>query len=631
MAISAAGSFVPHIASGKRTDKEDLQGSPVKRARIESALREITNTHDSLSVAPAAASPPRIPSALKPLSPPKERSPVLADSSIKKRDKEFVLHMEELPAPAMAAPIDPPSRTISDSDISRTQVSDKDREKSSSEPFMLPRAMQVGSLIASIPMGSYASALRMSSAFERSFPSQAARSRRGSHPDRMIPSRRELELSQSSDRFNLPPKSSIKRRSSLTPAPFPMASFDAQGKFVVPVSDISRNKAVSEIFFSSPQAGLLFPSKRPPAPLSVSKRTAKISEVFQMPRGSLELPGFHKDFYYQHLTWSKRDLIAVALKLPDQTTSPVRDTTKVYLVKYPEKRAAPGTPLNLGTEKVSVLTWNPLDAHKLLIGQEGRICIWDVQTSKLSKRSVPYTVRAMEWRNANEFTFSTNSITGNEHCVVHCDIRTNNLTAIPSDPSDDVISLKWNGNKSLLAMGLDKNKVKVWDPVKGGYIYTLDHKAAVKAMCWRKGAGSHHLFTAGGSKGPDICLSDTSKKTALSWQKTHAQICDMVSLTEKDIVTAHGFSAGNKQLLLWHFNEIEDRLEPTAFFYTLEEGRILNLAASPTEPTFCCAGDRGILNFYEPFAHVESLRPKSKEPFASVKYKGASLLTRGTR
>jgi cell division cycle protein 20 (cofactor of APC complex) len=335
-----------------------------------------------------------------------------------------------------------------------------------------------------------------------------------------------------------------------------------------------------------------------------------IRRVKSSPLRVLEAPGLVDDYYLNLISWSAKNIVAIAL------------STSVWLFNYSFQEAQqllelPGAEESMERGAyVTSVSWSkiPGQEHFLAVGTSNNtVQIWD--TEKLCP------IRVLEGHNGRICSMAWNSrllSSGSGDAMIHNhDIRANqHVTAKLKGHSLQVCGLKWNVDGTVLASGGNDNCVCIWDASmsrrrnpqsENDYHqprHTMtQHTAAIKALAWSP-FRRHKLATGGGSADRTIMTWNTANGAMLNSVDTGSQVCSLVwSPHGKEIVSAHGFS--RNQLTLWKYPEMTRVQE-----FKKHQGRVLNMDISPDGRQVVSLSADETLCFWEMFE-----APTTQSPF----------------
>lgn len=326
----------------------------------------------------------------------------------------------------------------------------------------------------------------------------------------------------------------------------------------------------------------------------------------------LDAPDLVDDFYLNLISWSKDNILAVAL------------AHCVYLWN-----ASTGEIQHLATiegddDYVTSVSWcsAPGQAKYLAIGTNSHVIqLWDTQASRLVRtlRGHAGRVASMAW---NQHWLTSG---GRDSLILQHDVRAaNHLVSRYKAHEQEVCGLAWSNDGEVLASGGNENYLCIWDAAmsmstsraqsrRSNNHHPTDiaprlilkkHKAAVKALDWcpfNRGL----LATGGGTADRTIKLWNSNSGAMLRSIDTGSQVCSVVwSKHNRELCSSHGFS--ENQLILWKFGSRSSLTKVKEL--TGHTARILSLACSPDGSTVVSAAGDESLRFWNIFGSAPSRR-----------------------
>lgn len=332
------------------------------------------------------------------------------------------------------------------------------------------------------------------------------------------------------------------------------------------------------------QSPLLTPNGR-------SKR--KIPKV---PFKTLDAPALADDFYLNNVDWSCRNVVAVGLgESVFLWSAHTSSTTLAGNVSLP----ADGGVVD---DEASCVNFTESGTQLAVGTRAGHVCIYDVETSRITRRWVQSAHEArigvMAW---NGSVLATGS---RDRRIRERDMRAPMSAGLIRDAvmhRQEVCGLKYsfegmNGPTRLLASGGNDNKLYVWDARHAQPIYRLSHNAAVKALAFSPHQ-SGILSSGGGTADRCIKIWSTVSGSQLSSIDTGSQVCNLVfSKTMPELVSTHGYSLN--QICVWR--AINPNTMPLQKIATLQGHalRVLYLAISPDGSTVVTGAGDECLKFW---------------------------------
>lgn len=297
------------------------------------------------------------------------------------------------------------------------------------------------------------------------------------------------------------------------------------------------------------------------------------------PERVLDAPELVDDYYLNLLHWSSQNVLGVGLgtcvfawNSTSGSIDCVVDTEDSDNIITAVRWSASGQQLSVGLNNKTVELWDVEKRSKIRTfkGHSGR-------------------VSALSW---NEDLLSSGS---RDASIINHDIRASQSTvAILHGHQEEICGLAWSPDGMQLASGANDNLCCIWEQRSANTAprFTFDqHVAAVKALAWCP-FQRNLLATGGGTADRHIRFFNTQQGTQVNSVDTRSQVCSIQwSLTEKELISAHGFS--ENQLTLWKYPS----LTPIATL-TGHTSRVLHTALSPDGSTVCSAAGDETLRFW---------------------------------
>lgn len=337
---------------------------------------------------------------------------------------------------------------------------------------------------------------------------------------------------------------------------------------------------------------------------AVSKQSVASKVLRKVPSAPvriLDAPDIVDDYYLNLISWSKENILAVALArsvyLWNATTGEIHHLFTVQGVDYitsvswceepgHTKYIAVGTHLN----DVHLFDGQALRKIRTMKGATGRIASlsWSHQMISAGDR---------------------------DGVIINHDVRTeNHIVSKYKGHTQEVCGLKWNEDGSCLASGGNENYLCLWDAAMSGRSDTSraqqlqqantsdhaprqilkQHKAAVKALDWctfHRGL----LASGGGTADRTIKFWNSASGVMLNSIDTGSQVCSIVwSKHQRELCSSHGYS--ENQLILWKYPTMTKIKELTG-----HTARVLNMDISPDGASIVSAGADETLRFWNIF------------------------------
>lgn len=319
------------------------------------------------------------------------------------------------------------------------------------------------------------------------------------------------------------------------------------------------------------------------------------------PTRVLDAPDFVDDYYLNLISWSRDNILAVALG------------QCVYLWN-----AASGDIQHLLTlpgveDYVTSVNWAtvPGQSKFLAVGTNSNMVqLYDTQALRRVRTLSGHSGRvgALAWNHQ----WLTSG--GRDSLILQHDVRSaNHIVATYKGHEQEVCGLKWNEDGSTLASGGNENYLCIWDAAVSRRnsatqqrqsdddiststprLLLTQHKAAVKALAWCP-FKRELLASGGGSADKTIKFWNTNNGTMLNSVDTGSQVCSLLwSKHQKEIVSSHGFS--ENQLILWKYPTMTKVQE-----FKAHTARVLSMEMSPQHGQIVSAAADETLRFWDIF------------------------------
>lgn len=315
---------------------------------------------------------------------------------------------------------------------------------------------------------------------------------------------------------------------------------------------------------------------------------AKLRKINTNPERILDAPGFQDDFYLNLLSWSGRNVLAIALE------------SALYLWNASSGDVSLLVELDDGVT-ISSVCWSSDDCHISIGRDDGNVEVWDTETQSLVR-----TMRSgLGVRVASQSWLETLMATGFKSGEIQInDVRIrNHIVSTWDEHEGEVCGLAYKRDGTQLASGGNDNTVKIWDTRTSQAQYTKrNHTAAVKALSWCPympnvlasggGQADQHIHFWNSSTGARLGSINTgSQVSSLHWGQTYDSQAGM----NREIV-ATGGSPGNAISV---FNY--DTKHKVAEIPNAHESRICTAQLSPDGMTLATVGGDENLKFYRVF------------------------------
>ena len=313
----------------------------------------------------------------------------------------------------------------------------------------------------------------------------------------------------------------------------------------------------------------------------------------------LDAPDIVDDYYLNLISWSKDNILAVAL------------ARSVYLWN-----AGTGEISHLisveGNDYITSVKWctEPGNTKYISIGTHlADVHLFDGQAlSKVrTMKGATGRIASLSWR---QHTISAGDRDG---FIINHDVRSQrHIQSKYKGHTQEVCGLSWNDDGSCLASGGNENFLCLWDAAMTGRqrdnntnrqsignahaprLTLKQHKAAVKALDWcpfHRGL----LASGGGTADRKINFWNSASGVLLNSIDTGSQVCSIVwSKHQRELCSSHGYS--ENQLILWKYPTMTKMKELTG-----HTARVLNMDISPDGTSIVSAGADETLRFWNIF------------------------------
>ncbi|GEM07936.1 cell cycle regulatory protein [Rhodotorula toruloides] len=280
-----------------------------------------------------------------------------------------------------------------------------------------------------------------------------------------------------------------------------------------------------------------------------------IRQVSKVPFKVLDAPELADDYYLNLVDWSSTNVLGVGLGSAVYTWS--AQTSEVKKLCDLSEFDPP--------DSITSLSWVQRGNQVAVGSKSGMIQIWDANVGRCIRKMSGHSARvgALAW---NDHILTSGS---HDRLILHRDVR---------------IKDHWTHK---LATPLHR---------------FTEHVAAVKAIAWNP---HQHgvLASGGGTADQKLRFWNTMTGNLLQEVDTGSQVCNMLfSKTSNELVTTHGFSAGQaqNQVVIWRYPSMQQVAQLTGHTF-----RVLYLASSPDGQTIVSGAGDETLRFWNAF-------PKSK-------------------
>jgi cell division cycle protein 20 (cofactor of APC complex) len=326
---------------------------------------------------------------------------------------------------------------------------------------------------------------------------------------------------------------------------------------------------------------------------SKSKSGRKLNRaIADAPSRILDAPDLIDDYYFNLISWSSQNTLAVALG------------SAVYLWNA----ETGGIEELLNTEDddcdITSVSFIKEGGGHLAIGMgDSTVQLWDCAAMKRVRSMDGHSARvsSLAWNPDQGHLLSSGS---RDSVVVNHDVRqrAHNVAQLVGH-EQEVCGLSWSHDGKTLASGGNDNMLCLWDATASGAAQPrfklTDHCAAVKALAWCP-FERNVLASGGGTADRSIKFWNAQNGALLNSVDTGSQVCSLLwSQTEKELLSSHGFS--QNQLTLWNYPTMTKLKELKG-----HTARVLHMAASPNGTTVVSAAADETLRFWDVFSAPSS-------------------------
>lgn len=339
----------------------------------------------------------------------------------------------------------------------------------------------------------------------------------------------------------------------------------------------------------------------PAAHQSVAQKVVR--KVPSAPVRILDAPDIVDDYYLNLISWSKDNVLAVAL------------ARSVYLWNAGTGEIHHLVTVEDGNNYITSVSWCSMmgQTHYIAVGMNSaQVQLYDGRSLRKVRSLSGHTSRV------SSLAWTQNTLTsgGRDSLILNHDIRApRNVVATYRGHTQEVCGLKWNEDGSCLASGGNENHLCLWDAAMSNTsqrrrfldhaqhnrrqehaprLLLRKHKAAVKALDWcpfHRGL----LASGGGTADRTIKFWNTSSGAMLNSIDTGSQVCSIVWSTHlRELCSSHGYS--ENQLILWKYPTMTKIKELTG-----HTARVLNMDLSPDGTSVVSAGADETLRFWNVF------------------------------
>jgi cell division cycle protein 20 (cofactor of APC complex) len=315
------------------------------------------------------------------------------------------------------------------------------------------------------------------------------------------------------------------------------------------------------------------------------------------PARILDAPDLVDDYYLNLISWSKDNILAVALGqsvyLWNASSGEIQ-----HLVTLPGRQ-----------DYVTSVSWSTMPGQSKYIAvgtNNSAVQLWDSEAVNRIRTLGGHCARvsSLAW---NHQWLSSG---GRDSIILQHDVRaSNHIASRFKGHTQEVCGLKWNEDGNTLASGGNENYLCIWDAAMSQHnsnspldssspfvqprLLLTQHKAAVKALAWcpfRRDL----LASGGGTADRTIKFWNSNNGTILNSIDTGSQVCSLLwSKHQRELVSSHGFS--ENQLILWQYPTMTKVKE-----FRGHTARVLNMEMGPRGQIVSAAADE-TLRFWDIF------------------------------
>ena len=331
----------------------------------------------------------------------------------------------------------------------------------------------------------------------------------------------------------------------------------------------------------------------------------KLRKINSNPERILDAPGFLDDFYLNLLSWSNKNVLAIALSNALYLWNGASGDVSL-LIEYEDNAL------------ISSITWSDDDCHLSIGKDNGNTEIWDVESMSLVR-----TMRSnLGVRIGSQSWLDTLVATGSRSGEIQInDVRIKqHIVSTWEEHSGEVCGLSYKSDGLQLASGGNDNTVVLWDTrTSMPQFIKRTHNAAVKALSWCPYI-PNLLATGGGQTDKYIHFWNSTTGTKIGSINTGSQVSSLhwgqsfsnstsslaSTITNREIVT----TGGNPENAISVFNY--DSKFKVAEIEHAHESRICCSQLSPDGTTLATVGGDENLKFYKVFEPKRRILRRAK-------------------
>ncbi|QLL34970.1 hypothetical protein HG536_0H03450 [Torulaspora globosa] len=325
----------------------------------------------------------------------------------------------------------------------------------------------------------------------------------------------------------------------------------------------------------------------------------KLRKINSNPERILDAPGYQDDFYLNLLSWSSKNVLAIALE------------TALYL--WNGSSGDVTMMVDYETTKITSVIWSDDDCHISIGKEDGNTEIWDVETLSLvrtMRSGLGVRIGAQSWLETlvaigcRSGEIQINDVRIKQHVV-----------STWEEHSGEVCGLSYRNDGLQLASGGNDNTVMIWDTrVSMPQWIKRNHTAAVKALSWcpfipnllASGGGQtdKHIHFWNTATGANVgTISTGSQVSSLHWGQSYSGSSGSMN---REIVATGG--SPTNAISIFNY----DTKYKVAEIMHAHESRICCSQLSPDGTTLATVGGDENLKFYKVFEPRRRTRRKTK-------------------
>ncbi|CCE65010.1 hypothetical protein TPHA_0J01890 [Tetrapisispora phaffii CBS 4417] len=241
------------------------------------------------------------------------------------------------------------------------------------------------------------------------------------------------------------------------------------------------------------------------------KDLMRLRKINTNPEKILDAPGFIDDFYLNLLTWSKKNILAIAL------------SNTLYL--WNGNSGDVSLLVEYDATNITSITWSDDQCHLSIGKDDGNTEIWDTETSTLvrtMRSNLGVRIGSQSWLNT---LLATGSRSGE---IQINDVRIkNHVVSTWEEHSGEVCGLEYKSDGLQLASGGNDNAVIIWDTrTSMPQFIKHNHNAAVKAIKWSPNI-ANLLATGGGQSDQYVHFWNTTTGNKTGSINTGSQVSSL--------------------------------------------------------------------------------------------------------